>query len=64
MPAKEQSFSEMNKTVCNKIGSFVPYHFPNSMVTFAAVFQLLLFKTNYFATYSLCYSLQMIKAKM
>jgi len=38
MPAREQSFSEMNKTVCSKIHYFVPHHFPNSMVTFAAVF--------------------------
>lgn len=64
MPAREQSFSEINKPVCSKIGSFVPHNFPNSMVTFAAVFQWLLFKIKYFATYGLCYSLQMIKAKM
>lgn len=64
MPAKQQSFSEMNKIVCSKIGYFVPYNFPNSMVTFAAVFQWLLFKTKYFATCSLCYSLKIIKAKM
>lgn len=54
----------MNETVCSKIGYLVPYHFANPMVTFAALFQWLLFKTKCFATYGLRYSLQMIKAKM